>query len=983
MSYPAAEDIGYDPSLYIQRTANGFSLVRDLLADGQPKLHIGMIRSIDFRMTEGSTLRFHYRVDTAGHGDRFQLLLAGDSRRKYSFDLRSAAGEHSLVVHGSDLDIPPRGDDIAAIVLEGIVLNSPRGARNRVILQALDIDAYQPASIPIESPGLEIPVADALPVANVVIKKDDPQLALRISGTHRKVNVALFNGKGEHILERSVGRGVIDLGSSSSPGLWTAHLSTGDRSVDFRFLVLGEVPAHPRLLLTSDRLAQLRREMPSKVLSELIEKKASDAAKKISPTRWGGDNIPFMSRTSLLSGLTQYFDLLDQYGDAISLNALDFRLTGSDESLQIARAALLTAVRWATWTPPWFQAHGLQSYYEAGIFAQKVSFGYDLIADRMSAAEKQEIANAFYEKAVIPVVRDYFSNDRMPIADSNHMAHSLGGAIAACVAVYGDVPDWSTRFGPALAKLIAAYEHLLRDMFLSDGSEAESIDYQEFAMRGLTIGAAALARIGILPLGTDRLLNSFWWPYYAQYKPGYELDTGDDIGTLFAHSGFAWAAEVSKDPALTTFYESAPARTVASVLQSASDSPEAPSITDLVCCTMKGARPPSVPESRVFEQRGSAALRDGWSSESTLVSIRVGPWMNHGHNDEGSFQIASHGKVLIGEAGYTSYYSDPRFADYFIQAVGHNTILVDGNPFSQSSLAPTQWRTLANSPEFTDHILTDGFDFVEADLKPAYTDYDLTHYTRQYLFLKPDLFFVRDSIGSRTKHSYTFLLHPGPDIQPVVSGSRATLNDGEVGAVVLATPGTENWIVAPAPAALIAQNQSHKATIHPQSVMKLETSAASSAEFVLGMQLLPRGSSPSSITSFSFQNASGFAAGSTHVLFRDGAGDLASSGYTTDGTILLTVEGKDSRVFTADAHQLRSIHGSGFLDDDPIDAELTQTSNVDRWQIFCNQLTSVELGTRAVLQSATLDGASVYPSKGGHAVEVKLQPGEHRVELHY
>ncbi len=983
MSFPAPEDIGYDPSIYTERKTSGTFLVRDVIANGQPTLRLGIVRSIHFRMARESKIHMHYRVAVAGPMRTFRLMLAGRTGQRYSTALPGGAGEHSLVLRGVDLRVPLSGEDIEAIALEGIVSHSPCGAHNKLILEALTIDATHPASVRVTSPRLEVPAGDSLPVANLIVRSAHPVLPLRILGPHKHANITLFSGDGRQVYQGSLASSPVNLQDLFSPGLWRAHVADADGSADFRFLVLAEIPPHPRLLLTSERLDQLRTAMPSGALIDLIKKRAVTAASKISLNGAAGDNIREMSKDSLFPGLTPYFSLLDEYGDAISLNALDFRLTGSDESLRRTRAALITAAQWPTWTPPWFPAHGLQSYYEAGIFSQNVALGYDLIADRLSAHDKAEIANALYQKAVLPVVTDYFSNDRMPMADSNHMAHSLGGAIAACMAVYGDVPDWDSRFGPALAKLIAAYEHLLRDMFPGDGSEAEPIDYQEFAMQGLTMAASSLGRAGIFPRGTDRLLNSFWWPYYVQYKRGYELDTGDDLSTLFAHSGFAWAAETSHDAALNFFYQSALERTVASVFNKGGKLPHIPSIFDLACCTTPADPPPALPESRLFGERGSAALRSGWGPDSTLVSIRVGPWMNHGHNDEGSFQVAFNGNVLIGEAGYTSYYSDPRFGDYFAQAAGHNTVLIDANPFSQSGLASSHWKSLGTPPTFTHHLLSDDIDFVEADLKPAYPDYDLIYYRREYLFLKPDLLFVHDSIGSRATHSYTFLLHPGSDIRPIVRGGHALLRSGGTEAAIFASPDSGEWTVASAPIPVTTYRDFDKDAIDPRFVMKLEKRHTRSAEFTVGIQLT-RAASPGSLTSSSQNNAESFlAGGTTHVLFRKRAGQLAWSGYTSDGTVLLTTEGDNALVFTSGARQLRYANDAVFTASSPIDGELIQASHADQWQIFCDASTSIHIKGAATIQSAMLDGGIASTGADTHALELRLKPGEHRIELRY
>jgi len=382
----------------------------------------------------------------------------------------------------------------------------------------------------------------------------------------------------------------------------------------------------------------------------------------------------------------EYFALMESYSNAISFNALDFRLSGDRQALEAARRALLAVAAWPTWTPPWFAAHGLHTYYEVGVFTQRVALGYDLIAGELSQEEKSKIAEAFWENSIRPTLDEYFFYDRLPIAASNHEAQSVGGAIEACVALYGDVPDWTTKFGPALAELVVAFERLLDGLFPGDGSEAEPAGYEDFAMQGMSWGMAALHALDIRPQGFEKMMKAFWWLRYAQVRPDLLLDTGDFGSELRAHSGYAWGAEYAGDPALRAFYETATDQSLMGVFQlphTGRTLEQAPGLLDLVCCTHPPVVTPEAPLSRIFPARGSAVMRSGWLPEDTVISLRVGPWFNHEHHDQGSFRAAAYGEELVAEAGSADYYRDPHYPDYFTQAPAHNTVVIDDDPFSQ------------------------------------------------------------------------------------------------------------------------------------------------------------------------------------------------------------------------------------------------------------------------------------------------------------
>ncbi len=98
------------------------------------------------------------------------------------------------------------------------------------------------------------------------------------------------------------------------------------------------------------------------------------------------------------------------------------------------------------------------------------------------------------------------------------MAHAVGGAIADCIAMEGDVPDWKKRFAPRLAQLLVSYELLMKGLFPGDGSEAEPAGYEDFAMEGMSWGAAALESMRIRASGLDKMLQAFWWERYIRIR---------------------------------------------------------------------------------------------------------------------------------------------------------------------------------------------------------------------------------------------------------------------------------------------------------------------------------------------------------------------------------------------------------------------------------------------------------------------------------
>lgn len=990
MSFPLAQDVGFDPSIYTEVVDTRHVLVRDVIAEGQGKLRVGFIKPISFRVTQSSILHLKYEIKMSGAPGPAEFIVGAESGRTYSRPIPANNGEHAIDISGSMLGIPASGAEVQVLVTEADTANAIPGSHNRLAIDALSIEAERRSAVPVFLPHLERSATMEMPVALETVDAGNPILTVQAGQRSGKTEITLFDGSGKQNRTQELGSGLIHLGPSPPPGLWRARLTNGGAESDFRFLVLGHVPQHPRLLLTPERLEQLRSRMPSDALRIIVRDKAASYAAAIAYNPKAGEDIRLMSPDSVFPGLHGYAALVENYGNAIVLNALDYRLRGSKESLDVARRALLAVSEWSTWTPTWFAAHGLHTYYMAGVFMQQNAFGYDLIADQLSANEKEEIANGFYRNAIRPAVEEYFLNDRMPIAASNHMAHAIGGAIGACIAVYGDVPDWNTRFAPALAELLITNEELLHGLFPGDGSEAEPAGYQDFAMEGMSFGMASLQRIGILPRETERMIDSFWWSHYVQYKPGLLLDTGDWDGELGALSGYAWAAEYSGDPTLRAFYDSAVTHSLKSIFAASRNHevpPYAPEIWDLICCTRPAGAVPPAPPSRLFPLRGSAALRSGWEPDDTLVSIRVGAWFNHEHHDEGSFQVASKGEELIGEAGYSDYYTDPRYGNYFTQVPGHNTVMLDDDPFSQTFYQGRYWKGVDHYPSITRHTLGDGIDYLSADLTSAYSG-SLKSYTREFLFLKPDVLLVHDRVDGNAPHRYSFLLHVPPGAEPSANGTLATVRGTNASAFAVAAGTTAHWTIEAAPIPITAYQNFDKVTVEPRNTFRLESARADNAGFTVGLQFLPSNSAVESLKKVSTPNANGFSTGrrpaAVTALFRTKPGDLSWDGFTTDGGVLAVVEEHDQpHLFVAQARSLRAKDRTILSSDIPIDAEITLGSKAVAARVFTSAPTNVNIAVRSEVRSLSVDGKKEDAQQVGNTIELKLSQGEHGVYIAY
>lgn len=985
MSYPMAQDVGYDPSLYIAHVKGRAVLERDVIAQGERRLHVGMLRPLQFSANSATRIRLSYDLEAAGPLERVTLTLGARNGKQYTAQLPVRNGPRQFDITGRQLGLTSADADIYIIVMEAIARHPTAGSHNRLLMSGFGVDAFRVPQIKLLSPRLASS-ATGEEVATEAVTPDS-RLTIRTAPESSASTATVFSPDNVRGVSVDVPAGVataIDFGADASPGLWRVMIANASGRTEFQVLLLRNIPPHPRVLFGADRMEQLKRDSDLQALRENIHRQAVELQKAIAFNPDAGANIALLSPDSVFSGLVPYFTLMDSYANAIGYDALDYRLNGNAQSLDVARRALLTVAAWPTWTPPWFGAHGLHTYYEAGIFTQRVAFGYDLIADQLNAADRQRIADAFLKNEIDPAVQEYFTNERLPIATSNHMAHTVGGALAAVIALAGDVPDWNTRFAPAVAQLLVAYNHLLGDLFPGDGSEAEPASYEDFAMQGLSWGAAALNGLGIHPARRRAMLDAFWWIRYSEVRPDLVLDTGDFDGELKSLSGFAWPAEVFRNPALRQLYDRTDhALNGGSRLKNTGRALEtAPTFLDLACCTWSEQTRTVMPPSRIFAGRGGAVLRSGWDENDTVVSLRAGPWFNHEHHDQGSFQVAALGEKLIGEAGYTNYYTDPRYDDYFTQVSGHNTIELDDDPFSQQASDSRFWKSFHNFPRFTGHVFSGKVDYLRANLTNAY-DGALKSFTREYLFLKPDVLVTFDRISAPEPHRFTYFLHAPPGARTETDGNHARINGDHASALITATGGS--WNAQPAPIPVTAFRDLDRQRVQARSVLRLTTTSNTSATILVGMRFVRNGSSQESLAVHRTANASGFAldANDTHAiaLFRTGSGELAAGGVSTDGNILaVTHRSNSSSVFASAARSVRDGDRTTFSASIPVDFVISHNAKAEEVSVAADRAVQVQITSARAITEVTLDCGRISNASGETAV-IQVKAGEHIIRL--
>ncbi|HKS73388.1 MAG TPA: heparinase II/III family protein [Terriglobales bacterium] len=1001
MSFPLAQDVGYDPSLYVDQQGAHSVLVHNFISHGERRAWFGLIRPLHFFAGTKSIVEISYDLKIAGTMKDLHIIFAAADGRQYSTALPSQNGTHKIRILAAELGLTHRVA-MQAVVLRGLIDNPTHGIESQWLLKGFVLHAERPTQVALSTPKLESSI-DGEWVARGIVRAGS-RLQIEIKSQSYPAEASVYDGAGRLITSvssRSAGRQItVPVPAAATPGLWRCKVMQRGATTEFRFFVLGSIPEHPRLLLSGARLDRLRTDDRYAELRREIHLRAQTLASTITYSPTAGDNIELMPMGRGIEPATQgelkpYFQLVENYSNAVAYNALDYRLNGNAEALNSARRALLTMAQWVTWAPRRFRSHGLKTYYEVGVITQRLAFGYDLIASELSADEKRRLEQAFWKQAIAPAVEEYFLFNRDPIGASNWMANSLGGALAAAIAVAGDVPEWDTREGPAIAELEYSFEQLLEGLFPGDGSEAEPLGYENFAMQGISWAMSSLDALHVAPVGADRMIRGFWWPYYASVRPGMQLDTGDFNGHQNKLPGFAWTAEHAGIPELRALYDSEAQVDLsrgASVGENGHLLEEMPGPLDLACCSQPAPSFSPPPPSRVFPKRGSAVLRSGWQPDATVISLRAGPWFNHEHRDEGSFQIAAFGQKLVDEAGYASYYTDPHYPDYFTQAAGHNTLLIDGDPFSQAALNGRYWAAFSH-PRVSSELLTRDFDYLNLDLTTAYAG-SLKSYQREFFFVKPNILVVRDTVSAPEAHVFSWLLHAPPGSNLTAGSARALIAAQKASARLFALGENSQWVSAITPLEVTLFDNLDRGHLEPRRELLLRSSKTSQTQFVVGMNFTPTATEAGKMESWSdaigeglrTTNDQGFSA-----TFRTRPGWLENSGLSTDGSALLKIGSLQAPSRSRGpwgwsaigATVVRQGERVLFRASTPVDVSADELESGIQLTLHSDAVAMVSILRSEAASQIEIDGHSVPIRCEQSAIKLpSLSPGEHHVSIH-
>ncbi|OPZ24244.1 MAG: Heparin-sulfate lyase precursor [Lentisphaerae bacterium ADurb.BinA184] len=215
----------------------------------------------------------------------------------------------------------------------------------------------------------------------------------------------------------------------------------------------------------------------------------------------------------------------------------------------------------------------------------------------------------------------------------------------------------------------------------------------------------------------------------------------------------------------------------------------------------------------VFPWAGQLIMRSGWDADAHWGFFDAGPWgILHQHNDALHLSVTAFGRDLLVDSGrytYENYLAEPgTWRSYFVNAIAHNVILVDGLVQADGSrLAerPLTAQEACVTPEYDSAVGTfaDGFaDIATASARlkailwrqPAMPEADrgVTH-TRAVVYLRGVCWVVVDRVVVDRPRRLAPLWHFHPDCTVERQGQSVVTVDEDVGNLRVQPVGPIAW----------------------------------------------------------------------------------------------------------------------------------------------------------------------------------------------
>ncbi|MGC9453232.1 MAG: heparinase II/III domain-containing protein [Phycisphaerae bacterium] len=522
---------------------------------------------------------------------------------------------------------------------------------------------------------------------------------------------------------------------------------------------------HPRLIVTEERLEELRRmehddEMLARCRRDLMER--AEGYLNAEPLKYEkvGPRLLHISRDCL---------------ERVYALSLAWRLTGEEKYAEAARRNLLAVCAFDDWNPSHF--------LDTAEMTHAVGIGYDWLYDYLDEQTRRTLREAIVAKGLEPGLQGYRGGVWWSRSDYNWNQVCNGGLLVGALAIAEHEPDKAAeivrRAVKSLPMALGSYE--------PEGAWAEGPGYWNYATRYTVVALSALDTA----LGTDFGLSdrnglrlAGYFPLYTTGPTG-ELFNFADVGTHAARRNLPellYLARIYNEPTFAAAEHEAIRRFGAKT-------------RDYVWYVPVEGEPKELELDKLY--RGPAdigIMRSSWDDpDAVFVGVKAGRnRINHSHLDAGSFVMDAMGVRWAMDLGKDNYnlpgYWDSRpegrrWTYFRLGSLGHNVPVINGRNQNVDAVA-----------EFTD--FGDGKAVV--DLTSAYRDFAANVVREVELVDDRRAVVIRDRFALKAECDITWQMFTEADIEVREDGSAVLSLGGKQLRATLESPNGAGFSVASA-----------------------------------------------------------------------------------------------------------------------------------------------------------------------------------------
>jgi len=794
-SYPPAQDTAYDPTIWVkplavEKDVENRALYREITPNYPIEYVFGVREKFDLWVDGESTLSFRAYVKSASGVDGIRARFAfsdGASAETTVTYTETETWTTCLIPFSSVLAGDGRRK-LTAVAFMAVVPQADPESLLRFGLDDVRIDGWRERRFRFTEPAVHGLDEWEDRIAGRYYREGE---SLTIAGEPpletKSVTVTIaraLTGGDEKTFTIKAKRGrpfsldlPLDGKKGPDAGFWRATLAgesadgeTFTTSLVFLVMRADAPTGHPRLFFSAgdvDGIMSRASHGHLRTVRDRLEKHAAGLRGRYDPDDFDY-NLDAYDEVYWLPTFGGYYSAIWTPNGYIRENAFVHALSGDPEAAEAAKRGLMSMTEWPSLLHPHIRNQGQFSYWPVGIMFTDLALSYDLLHGSMSPDERRKAADFLFEKGVTQVFNEYVRDNRVSSNTSNWISDAMGAGILGCAAIMDEYEP--EELEPYLSGCILKVAKLIEETFDADGAYGEGALYYSHALHCLTKTMPVLERIFGVRFPEEKIARShLFLVYQTDAESGRIYDYGDAFENvrLFRDDGylgfgnFSWLIRAYRDPHLAWYYRLNPGATG----------------RDLVFFdeTVAPEPPDDLPKTAHFSDAGTVVFRSGFSHDDFVFVFRCGPFYNHHHFDQGSFFLSDRGEEFLTESGRTDYYTDPWYQKLYIQAGGHNCVLVDGNPESQKAgdflHDVPAWRDYAR---ITDFLRFDGGAFVSGRLEKLYKG-KLEYLSRSVLFVEPrTVVLIDEAVPASGTREVNLRFHAQHKDEIAVDGSSAS-----------------------------------------------------------------------------------------------------------------------------------------------------------------------------------------------------------------